>query len=766
MKKIIVIAISFLIMINFSIYSREKTIFVHEGESIQAAIDNANNGDKIILEGIFHESVVVNKSVIIEGKNAMIYGTNGSVFNITAENVVLRNLSMSHSDATHAVVFVKSKATIQNCNISYGRYGILAKGNASLAIFDSYIAKAGSGIVIANNSTISSCNFYKCGIAIECYGKSNLILNDTAHYCGVALYMGNASGNIVEGCNFYKNNNNECAIFMLSSSHNTIRNCDISYVSFGIRMMNCWNNSIYDCFIHDLRYGIEYEYCNGCTVEKSLIQNNRFGITMIRCKQMRFNYNDLVNKMENIQARLSICDARHNYWGSIIPSKIKNQGSIIIKTPWLIKPMSIHHIIKTKNINKEAKTHYTIPSHSFKIIEMDDFDPLVNIKTIFVVKRVRSMDGRTYKVTINIDGKKNSSVFRGDVWKNWKVVQDVNDSKQIVEIGIKIGNEEKHIHYDLATGNWYGDDWLGDSDGYGHIIFKNYEIWFDITYNDYDGDGLTYWEEENIYHTSPYVNNAMDDEDRDGIPFWWEDKYGFNPLKWDNHSIDYDDDGLTDLQEYYMAKNLSDPFAKDIFLEIDYMHDYKPSNKSVEMLCNAFTRHNITIHVFVDDEIPTKERLYYNDLKRIYWKYFLDNDINSIKHGIFHYEVIGKLSSFPRGGHAFVGWDNLDSFMLAGEYINEWRKGEARDIAYASLSMHELGHTLGLFEYSFAGIDNESCNAPWMPGYWIYRNYKSCLNYRYAFQLVDYSNGKHGRNDFDDWDNIDLTFFKNSYYYP
>jgi len=390
----------------------------------------------------------------------------------------------------------------------------------------------------------------------------------------------------------------------------------------------------------------------------------------------------------------------------------------------------------------------------------------MDIKTIFIVRRVRSMDDSTYKLTISIDDRKNSSIFHGDAWKKWRAVQDVDDSKQIVEIEIMIGNEKSKIHYDLATGNWYGDDWLGDKDGYGHIIMKNYEIWFDITYNDYDGDGITYWEEANIYGTSPYINNANDDNDSDGIPFWWEDKYGFDPLKWDNHSIDYDSDGLTDLQEYYMYSNLSDPFAKDIFLEIDYMTGYRPSNESITMLCNAFAAHNISIHVFISDEIPAKERLYYNDECRIYWKYFLDNNINSRKHGIFHYEIIGVYSSLPRGGHAFVGWDNLDSFMLGGAYINEWRAGYGRKVAYASLSMHELGHTLGLFEYTFPGIDNESCNAPWLPGYWIYRNYKSCLNYRYAFNLVDYSNGKHGRNDFDDWNNINLTFFKDSYYYP
>ncbi len=764
MKKIFIIFMGLAFIINFSGYSRESTIVVHEGESIQDAINSAMPGDKIIIEGTFHESVVVNKSVIIEGRNAIVYGTNGSVFNITA-NAILRNLSIARSDASHAVVYAEGNAVIERCNISHGRYGIVAKNG--ITVYACNVSEAGGGIVIKNDSVISSCTFYKCGIAIQCYGDNNQIFGDNAHYCGVALYMENASHNIIEECHFYKNNNNECGIFMLSSHYNEIRKCDISYVSFGIRMMRCNGNVIEQTNLHDMRYGVEYEDCNDCYIYRSSLYNNRFGIEVTRCRGMRFNYNDLENKMYNLHAKFSYCDARHNYWGSIFPSKIKNEGSIVLTMPWLIKP--IHGIKKERNDEIEKsmeEKRYIIPKHEFKEVSVADFDPLVDIKVAFIVKRVRSFDMGRYKVSISIDGKENESVFENDVEPGWRVTQDVDDSKQIAEIKIKIGREEKQIHYDLATGNWYGDDWLGDENGYGHILFKKYEIWFDVTYNDYDGDGLTYWEEENIYHTSPYINNSMDDVDKDGIPFWWEDKYGLNPLKSDNVSIDYDKDGLTTLQEYYMASNLSDPFAKDIFLEIDYMHDYKPSQTSVELLCNAFALHNITLHVFIDDELPLKDRLYYDDLKDIYWKYFLDGNIDSIKHGVFHYEVMGKYSSIPRGGHAFVGWDNLDSFVLGGAYINKWRSGEARKVAYASLSMHELGHTLGLFEYTFPGIDNESCNAPWMRGYWIYRNYKSCLNYRYAFQLVDYSDGRHGRNDFDDWDNIDLTFFKNSYYYP
>ncbi|MEA2055876.1 MAG: hypothetical protein U9O49_03485 [Candidatus Thermoplasmatota archaeon] len=35
------------------------------------------------------------------------------------------------------------------------------------------------------------------------------------------------------------------------------------------------------------------------------------------------------------------------------------------------------------------------------------------------------------------------------------------------------------------------------------------------------------------------------------------------------------------------------------------------------------------------------------------------------------------------------------------------------------------------------------------------------MNYGWMYQFVDYSDGPHGKNDFDDWSNIDLTLFQN-----
>ena len=36
------------------------------------------------------------------------------------------------------------------------------------------------------------------------------------------------------------------------------------------------------------------------------------------------------------------------------------------------------------------------------------------------------------------------------------------------------------------------------------------------------------------------------------------------------------------------------------------------------------------------------------------------------------------------------------------------------------------------------------------------------MNYDYKYKILDYSDGSHGRGDFDDWSNLDYDFFKNT----
>ncbi|KAA0012388.1 MAG: hypothetical protein FE041_03480 [Thermoplasmata archaeon] len=759
MKKFIPIAVA--LLLNLPAYFSDD-VYV-DGESIQDAINSAEEGDVIYVgEGVYYENLIVNKSITLIGQGKVtIDGAGKTAITINANGVIVKNIEFINSN--DYVIKINGKSCVLvNCTVHKGRYGIFASG---ANITECTIYECGYGLLIAEYNNVKECLIYKCGVGIDLNDSKNVIDKCIIHTCGIGIYV-ESSKNFINECKIYKNNNNQGGIFLLNSNSNLIRGCNISYGGFGIRMIESNGNKIERSKITNNRYGIKMEGCEGNEIKKCSIKGNRFGIQMENCRHISINYNDVNGKMYSIDALLSTCNARHNYWGSPIPKKIHKRMSRVSYVPWLLKPVYEDDGVNNDRIKKEKANRCHIETKERECLTSDDFDPTVDIKIGVKIKRARSIGGeKIYTIKILIDGKKNESKFKGDVMPSFIAWQDVNDGKQIVEIEFEIGRERKQIFYDLARGDWYGADYLADADGYGHIKFEEVEMWFSIFYNDYDNDGLTYWEEVNIYHTNPMESDYGKDYDGDGLPIQWEDRYGFNDFFVENHSIDYDGDGLNDYEEYYMVNMLSDPFARDVFIEIDYMPEYEIYEKSIQMLYDVFTKYDITMHIYIDDELPYMEKVYYKDAVNFYWDYFLDGNISNQKHGIFRYVILVSYGTSKRGGHVFVGWDNCDAILLACQYIKDWKIGKARKTAYASLLMHELGHTFGLWDNTFGGIDNESCNMPWLKGYWKYANYKSCMNYRYAFQLVNYSDGSHGRNDFDDWGNINLAFFKNSWYY-
>jgi hypothetical protein len=82
-----------------------------------------------------------------------------------------------------------------------------------------------------------------------------------------------------------------------------------------------------------------------------------------------------------------------------------------------------------------------------------------------------------------------------------------------------------------------------------------------------------------------------------------------------------------------------------------------------------------------------------------------------------------------------------------------------RDLIYASAYMHELGHTFGF--WPIPG-HNQMSRYPWQLGWWISRPYKSCMNYGWIYQIVDYSDGSRlSPPDINDWNRIDYSYFEN-----
>jgi len=444
---------------------------------------------------------------------------------------------------------------------------------------------------------------------------------------------------------------------------------------------------------------------------------------------------------------------------------------------------------------------------------LSDLDPLVDVEVTVEIQKIRAFDKYDQQVRseeyIDLDSDPdfyikiiiNDQEFESDIWHDTKYIYDpqfsatidVPDDEEFVAVEIQlwdynsngdvicdIGNENDNVEliYNIKTGHWTGDDQLEDPSGYGRLngcddgsIYQrdlDCELWFDIFQNDFDGDGIPYWTEVNTYGTDPEVEN-FGDPDEDGIPVAWEWKWNYDPFEWEDHEkIDPDEDSIDNLEEYLTSEQFSDPFRKDLFVELDQM-DAGPNGEEAsifpdgakELLYTAYNRQNLVYHLddgswknSGSDMIPFRNETGRRGLGDMYRDYFIHGDEDNWRRGVFHYGLVVYCSE-SAAGYMF----RADAFQIS-RCGHEKKASEPlldRDTVYASAYMHETGHTLGF--WPIPG-HNQNSMYPWQLGWWLNRPYRSCMNYGYMYYTVDYSAGSLFIKDYDDWSRMSLDYFE------
>ena len=178
--------------------------------SIQGAINAAQHGDSIYVKiGVYHEHVIVNRSVTMIGENTSMTivdgGGSGTVFLVTANNVTLEGFTVRKGRSGIVV------SLSQNCRIE----GNLVEDNSYQGIF----VDESQNCTVRHNQAVGTLDGY--GINIK--ASQNILVEDNR-----------ASSNYYDG------------IGLLSSSESTVRGNTVdNNTLLGIWLDSSYNNLFY-----------------------------------------------------------------------------------------------------------------------------------------------------------------------------------------------------------------------------------------------------------------------------------------------------------------------------------------------------------------------------------------------------------------------------------------------------------------------------------------------------------------------------------------
>ena len=554
--------------------------------------------------------------------------------------------------------------------------------------------------------------------------------------------------------------NTQNAGILLDSSHNTISNCYIFQTKTGILSNANEHNTIQHCTFYKNGEGIRISHNT-----HAIIINNTFSHNGLGFHSNNSHYTEITGCMAHTNGIGYYFTDSHDFaiQQTAAYNNNDNQGGFFFE--------SCHNITLTDCI---------IAHNGFGLKTSHCQQFTINHSTILY---------NTHAGVLIMDNSENISFMDSVFTKNLRISIYASQSSitaqrnNICNSICGVYAERAYCQFDQ---NWWGSS-LGPSciERQQRDNIKQTKSTVTIqryANQEYDPCGAS-WEIPDLFEKQvPPIKESTQiifeeiDIDQDGVPDWWEETYGYNPQVKDDHQIlDPDDDGLTNIEECYAYTYGSDPFHKDVFWEFDWMEcrtyeteENKPSQEYIKKAIDIYAAYDISLHVDVGnldggELIPYKANFSFADLRDHYWDYFLHNDINNPRKGIFHYGLICDYG--PASGFAFMGLDNLDGFCISADILkNNHEVPYPRQRFIMGASIHELGHTLGLTVDDHGGNDNKIATLPFTLQWFKYLSYPSCMNYFYTYFILGYSNGTHGLGDFNDWSHMDFSFFKNTHF--
>lgn len=268
---------------------------------IQDAINDANNGDKIVVYyGFYNESLTINKTLYIfgleeNGKKPIINGEGSHAVSIFASNCQLKNFTIIMEKCKGKAVDVfSSSVVIEDCIIR-----CMFNGSYGIYLYNSLYSEVRRNIIYeAYNDGIFLCKSSKCNISKNTFHEVNyypihllnssenvIYENNVANVGMWSLMLLNSSNNVI------KNNIFKKEVEIMYSHNNTIQH---NFISSRLKMEETHNNDVSRNKIRGVLYCVSSLYA---TINDNIFQSG--GIWLEGISILHYTTHIIENNMLN-----------------------------------------------------------------------------------------------------------------------------------------------------------------------------------------------------------------------------------------------------------------------------------------------------------------------------------------------------------------------------------------------------------------------------------------------------------------------------------
>lgn len=308
-------------------FSSETIVVPTDFPTIQAAVNNASDGDTVLVfNGTYFENVVVNKTIMLVGedRDTTIIDGGGSGFgiNVTSDNASVSGFTIRNNGSVIVRVF-----NADNCNLTGNA---LADGSVGIGLSNAEGSHIG-GNAISNNLV---------GILFESCDGNVLENNNVTDNQDIGVHIASSSSLVASSNSFVRNTNQG---FLLDhSAGNMIEDNLVAGNGAGIRLHYSSDNTVVDNNITgNSEEGLNFYYSTGNVVNGNIMVNNGFGMRLTYSGNNMLRGNHMTSNDYNFGVEAAVLSSFVND----------------INTSNLVNGRQIHYLVNRKDFVVNSSSH-------------------------------------------------------------------------------------------------------------------------------------------------------------------------------------------------------------------------------------------------------------------------------------------------------------------------------------------------------------------------------------------------------------------------